>query len=36
LFIYNTTQLHRENRFFGKTINDSRLILVFFGNIERV
>lgn len=35
LFIYNTTQLHRENRFFGTTIKDSRLILVFFGNIER-
>lgn len=36
LFIYNTTQLHRENKFFGTTIENSRLILVFFGNIERV
>jgi hypothetical protein len=36
LFIYNTTQLHRENKFFGTTIENSRLILVFFGKIERV
>jgi hypothetical protein len=35
LFTYNTTQLHRENKFFGTTKEDSRLTLVFFGNIER-
>ena len=35
MFIYNTIQLHRENKFFGTTIENSRLTLVFFGSIER-
>lgn len=36
LFAYNTVQLHKENKFFGTTAEDSRLTLVFFAKIERV
>ena len=36
LFAYNTFQLHRENKFFGTSKEDTRLTLVFFANIERI
>ena len=36
LLVYNTTQLHRENMFFGTTNEDSRMTLVFFALIERI
>ena len=36
MIVYNSRQLHRENKFFGTTKENTRLTLLFFGNIQKL